>query len=290
MKPANTFAKILVRGIAVHAMLLLLSASVLYTGGRVAGLPGALGGGVLWMVGLAVLRGPIAGLMAKLRTLANVDQKEGTKLVVGSDEGFTGGITGLLSPRTNILSAEWKTALDDDQFKLAKARREAVMRDGTWRKGQIGALTFTATGLFVALLLAGPSTAGTGVGVVETGLWFTLWAFLGLLALPTLSRAAIYRTDHTLIEAGIGLADFQDVTNTLDQRQDGEPKRSPWVERVFHPIPSTSNRTCANGKTGGFWNIARTSVYLGLSSLSLLTRSVHCNVGRPELWVWLPTE
>ncbi|MFN3166458.1 MAG: hypothetical protein ACE37H_05270 [Phycisphaeraceae bacterium] len=290
VQPAGAHATTLVRGIAAHTTILFLSATILYIGGRLAGLPGAFVAGVLWMLGLAALRGTVAGLVAKLSGPTGAEEQARTKLQSSTDEGFTGGIAGLLCPKSNILPAAWKEQLNDDQFELAMARRETVMRDGTWRRGRIGAFIFTATGLLLALLLAGSSAAGTGVGVVETSLWFTLWAFLGLLLLPALSRAAVYNTDRKLMQQGIDPAAFEELTHTLDQLQDGEPQRARWIERVFHPIPSAANRTTDPGTAGGFWDIARTSVYLGLSSLSLLTRSVHCNVGRPALWVWLPTD
>ena len=48
-------------------------------------------------------------------------------------------------------------------------------------------------------------------------------------------------------------------------------------------------RTLGAG-TSGAWNLARTALYLSHVGLSQLPRVVHCNVGRPELWVYLPTD
>ena len=38
------------------------------------------------------------------------------------------------------------------------------------------------------------------------------------------------------------------------------------------------------------WHLARTALYLSHAGLSLLPRAVHCNAGRPELWVYLPSD
>ncbi|MEM9345879.1 MAG: hypothetical protein AAGB26_04595 [Planctomycetota bacterium] len=290
VQPLGAYLYTLARGITAHTTILFFSAAVLYAGGLLGGWPGAFAAGVAWMLCLAAVRGTVAGIVARLASPTNREDQTGTKLQLSSDEGFTGGITGLLAPRTSILPSAWKENLSDDQFELALARRQTVMRDGLWLRGRLGAIGFTAAGLLIALLLAGPSSAGTGVGVVETGLWFTLWSFVGLLFLPSLSRAAIYTTDEKLKQQGVPQERFEALTHALDQLQDGEPVRGRWVERVFHPIPSASNRITEPGTTGGYWDIARTSVYLGLGSMSLLTRSVHCNVGRPALWVWLPTD
>ena len=36
------------------------------------------------------------------------------------------------------------------------------------------------------------------------------------------------------------------------------------------------------------WNTARTALFLSWASLGLLSRAVHCNCGRPALWVLFP--
>ena len=72
---------------------------------------------------------------------------------------------------------------------------------------------------------------------------------------------------------------------------DGEHARKPWVEKIFHPTPSTLNRAQkARRYRWAPWHIARTMLYLSWFSGGLLSRSVHCNVGRPDLWVMTPTD
>jgi len=294
-KPAG-YAWTLVRGITCHSLLLLTSAVLLYCGGKLFGLPGAYAAGLVWIAALAAGRGWVARVIARLPRAAliqnpNLPDATPTELTHSTDEGFTGGITGFLSPNKNILPVAWKDRLDPKQFDLSEARRQKVVQTGAWRAGRLAAFIFTATGLLFALLMAGPASAGTAIGVIETSLWFTLWSFAGLLILPSLSRAAVYRVDQQLIVEGLDPQEFERLSAVLDGFQDAEPDRSRWIERIFHPIPSVSNRSSSEPKAGaGFWDIARTSVYLGIGCLSLLTRSVHCNVGRPALWVWLPTD
>ncbi len=40
----------------------------------------------------------------------------------------------------------------------------------------------------------------------------------------------------------------------------------------------------------GFWNVARTTLFLSWACGGFLARAVHCNIGRPELWVLFPTD
>ncbi|MEM8495899.1 MAG: hypothetical protein AAF663_10990 [Planctomycetota bacterium] len=293
---AADYSRALARGVFGHCGLLATSAIVLYVGGLSGGMFGALAAGLAWIGLLAAARGQIARRVAALPTETKQHSQAdletlSTKLINSADEGFTGGITGLVKPRTNCAPAAWEERLTPEQFALTQARRSEVVRSGAWRFGRIAALTFNAVGLMFALTMAGSSAAGTGVGVVETSLWFTLWSFMGLLTLPTLSRAAVQYVDERLINRGVDRKQLDDLISELDRMQDGETERHLWIERVFHPIPSVANRHRRRRVVRGkFWDVARTSVYLGIAGMSLLTRSVHCNVGRPALWVWLPVD
>ncbi|MGB0766623.1 MAG: hypothetical protein ACPGYV_02815 [Phycisphaeraceae bacterium] len=284
------YAKGLARGVVVHTAILLCSAAILYLGGRFGGIAGAFVAGLCWLLVLASGRGVTAHLLAKLRPATTIRDTTDLELLESGDEGFTGGITGLIKPKTNVLPAAWRSTLTDEQFQLAIRRRRWIIASGAWRAGRIGAFVFSAVGLLLSLLLAGADAAGTGAGVVETMLWFTLWSFAGLLLLPTLSRRAVVQVDRAMVAEGTESSRLNEVAEALDRLQDAEPRRPGWVESIFHPVPSVSNRWDPEGESRiAYWDIARTAVYLGLGGGSLLTRSVHCNVGRPSLWAWLPT-
>ena len=127
---------------------------------------------------------------------------------------------------------------------------------------------------------------------IAFSLWFTLWSFLGLLVLPTFSRRGVAEVDARLLAEGTTPDELNAITRTLDRRQDSEPARPGWVERIFHPIPSVNNREAPTGGTPprGAWDAARTAVFVSAAGLGLLGRAVHCNCGRPALWAFLPTE
>ena len=38
------------------------------------------------------------------------------------------------------------------------------------------------------------------------------------------------------------------------------------------------------------WHAARMTLYVSWACMGMLVRAVHSNVGRPELWVMLPTD
>jgi len=68
----------------------------------------------------------------------------------------------------------------------------------------------------------------------------------------------------------------------------------PWVERIFHPIPSVAVRLaaldCPASSRWGADEAARLTLYLSWACLGLLSRAVHCNSGLPEYWVYLPRD
>ena len=98
--------------------------------------------------------------------------------------------------------------------------------------------------------------------------------------------------DHNLLAAGAHRDVMQQTIEALDDLQDRERDRPTIVEMIFHPVPSVRSRLRGPQVRGirGFWDAARTAVYLSAAGLGLLCRAVHCNSGRPGLWVFLPVD
>lgn len=116
----------------------------------------------------------------------------------------------------------------------------------------------------------------------------TLWTFVGLLILPMLSRNAVLAADRAALTAGHDprrwIARFPELVG-----EDGASNAA--VETIFYPIPSAKRRLQALDRpvprlvTG---NLARNNLYYSWATLTVLGRTVHCNLGRPALWVFPP--
>ena len=120
--------------------------------------------------------------------------------------------------------------------------------------------------------------------------WMTLWSFIGLLALPTLSRSTVFAADHT---AAINGFDAEGWIRKYPSLTGEDGNATSFVQRLFYPVPSTNQRLQRLSKPPQLpvlGNVARTNLFLLPSVLTLLGRSVHCNVGRPELWIFPPTD
>ena len=137
-----------------------------------------------------------------------------------------------------------------------------------------------------------PGAGVTSVAeLVTTVCGFSLWSFLGLLTLPTLSRDAALQIDWTLRKQGAESELIESTARQQDLMQDGEPDRPALIETIFHPVPSVNSRVHERPRYFmGSWNVARNSLFVSWACLGLLSRAVHSNVGRPELWAMPPVD
>lgn len=261
---------------------------------------------LLWVIGLVFLLSArlgglsavvlssvaIASLLLRLREglavwVGGVSRDHGDRYALeAADTGFTGGVSGLLANPRLIAPSAWRHQFDAETLARLLKRREAAIASGSWRRGQAFAMAFVACGIAASGFLAGADRLGTSAGLASLSLWFTLWSFGGLLALPMLSRWAVTDADR---RAGLDAQDLEALVK-VEEMGDQEPRRTTRLEAVFHPIPSVSRRErVPSQRRPAFWDVARTSLFLSAAGLGLLGRAVHCNCGRPALWVFLPS-
>jgi hypothetical protein len=206
------------------------------------------------------------------------------------DPGFTGGVVGLPRFESLILPRAWVETLSNDQLAAAIARRVEAIHSGGRTRGVWLAIGWVTFGFLIASFLPGAGVTSVAE-LVSTCLGFTGWSFIGLLVLPTISRQSSRAIDRKVIERGVPAESLMGMLKTLDRLQDDEPARPSLVETIFHPVPSFNNRQSFDGHGSPMaWHAARMMLFLSWSCMGILARAVHCNVGRPELWVMLPTD
>jgi len=301
--PLGIFLTSLFRGVVSHGAILFIAALLIMAAGGYAGVAGTATVGMVISFLLLRFRVPIASLVSQMAMVpapaVATRHNQNSNLehlniidAESNDEGFTGGIVGVLRPRSLLFPMRWRDVLGTEGFEFAVSRRTLAMKTGSWLRGRLVALSFTAVGLLVAALLIDFSQLGTAWGTIQFSLWFSLWSFLGLLTLPTLSRRGVIEIDERAQADGYPVPLMRVVTERLDRLQDGEPSRPSLIETIFHPVPSVENRLEGprSHHVIGYLDAARTSIYLSLAGLGLLGRAVHCNCGRPALWVFLPTD
>ena len=289
------------RGVSVQWMVWMLAATALMLAARAAGNPAAVAVFVVVQFLLAFWRGrmarviarlPIVPTPARIASAAAQAGLDGSRLQVldSPDEGFVGGWSGLTA-RTLVVPARW-AQLPESALAAMLLRRRIAGTSGAHTRGVIGAIGWNTLGFVVALALTGVTPA-SAAGVITLAAAMTLWAFLGVLLLPTPSRAAVFALDAAAT-ASVGVGPMRTGIELLDQWQDDEPVRIRGVETVFHPVPGRSARI---GRLAGKadavkpWHahhLARHALWLSWGACTPLSRAVHCNVGRPALWAMLP--
>jgi hypothetical protein len=133
-------------------------------------------------------------------------------------------------------------------------------------------------------------------GLVTLSAAFTLWSFLGLLVLPLFSHYGVYEADRLALACGVGQELLLEVIAKIDAELEDEQDRTVAVDTIFHPVPTIAYRLQALEQKQQInqgmaaWQAARYAVFLSAIGLGLLSRAVHCNAGKPELWAMLPAD
>ncbi|HYW32230.1 MAG TPA: hypothetical protein VE869_12035 [Gemmatimonas sp.] len=282
-------------------------ACVLLGAARIGGAVVAIGAFAVLQLLLASARGAIAGSAASFSRVGSAGASERiaqaasgasievprVRVVESGDEAFSGGWLGLW-PSTLVVPASWLQK-PLPWLQAALVRRVVAARSGAHTRGVLLAVAWNTFG-FALVQLTVSGDVGTAAGIVRTAAGMTVWTFLAVLLLPTPSRWAVFAVDAEA-SRGTEASAIADVIEQTDRWQDDEPARRKAVETIFHPVPARDERmrrlaTAAKAPPLRFaaYSVARHALYLSWGGLSLVSRAVHCNVGRPALLVMLPSD
>lgn len=285
------------RGALLHSAILLLIALTLLNAAKIAGFPLFLGVFLVLNLALLLSQTHLAALLGgtTYRNVATEPERSGVVFAVNPSPYYTGGIAGLPGMERAIVPERWRTLFSPEQLETILRRRAGVSRNGSRARGVLLALFWNTVGFCLSASLTGlTGHLATVAGIVTFSLWFTLWNFVGLLVLPTPSQKGVFSGDTFALRNGAQKDTLESVIAQLDTYQDDEVSRSVGVETYFHPIPSVERRRNmieAGGSADiGAWHGARTAIYLSWAGVSFLSRAVHCNCGRPDVWVFLPCD
>ncbi len=289
------------RGALLHGMALTLAGTGLMIAARAGGGWGVVAAYVLLVLALLAWQPWIAAAVGKTR-LSRADGREplgdpGPRaLVIEAPQAHvTGGAYGPPLATAWVWAERWLAAPERSALGVQATRRRWIQRSGARDRGVGLATLWNAVPLLVAVAVWGPPLAPDDV--VRLALLATLGSFVGVLLLPTPSRWAVHHADLAAVAAGADPRRLAAALEALDRDQDDEPARSEAVEAIFHPIPSVAHRLAVlegarqpGPAAGAAWHAARVALYLSWASGGFLGRAVHCNLGRPEAWVFLPSD
>lgn len=279
------------RSVSVQVVLFVLTLFVYLQIGREVGTP--------WLVALfaVVQLSLLAGqeLIWRAMTLNRpvIDVDEQTTLVTHSDPRFAGGVTGLPGFETILVPQRWADQLESSFLQAVIQRRKLALQSGVRARGVLLAMTWNLTCFAAAVLISGGSVT-TVADVATLYCWFLLLSFVGLITLPTINRNAVVWLDRQSANRSGTARPLTAAITAVDHLTERDPRRTNRSESIFQPIPCPERRVKQLRQTprqrSGFWNVARTTLFLSWAFAGPLSRAVHCNVGRPELWAMLPTD
>lgn len=313
------FAQRWLRGVLVHASVMALALVAILATGKAGGLIAAAIALLACMVVLVLAQAHLArwvgGLLDTDCDNGSLPTRGGPRVRIyhGVDSGFTGGMVGPPGSETIIIPSCWLTQLKPSVKQTLLLRRRAILQTRSRSSGLVFAMVWNLAGFLLAAFLVPGAGVTSAAGVLTLALGAGLWSFLGLLLLPTPSRFAVLAADRNLLASQVAAgsdataASLASAMRAIHELQKDEPRRGRWIERVFHPIPALEHRlqrlhgsehelegTVVDIPTVPEkcmpWHLARTTLYLSWACFGFLSRAVHCNSGRPELWVLLPCD
>jgi hypothetical protein len=289
-----------VRGVVLTVILIGSSAAALFGGYQLLGSGGVVLASLLLHAVWIACQGEVAQLvggwsvgaaspaLARAAEAAGIDPSHVREAHV-DDVAAVGGWMGW-GQRLWVPSS-WITGMTPEALVAQLVRRRIARESGLRMRGLLGAAAWNVIGV-AALVFAAALEPIVPSHVVLFMCGMTLWSFIGVLLLPTPSRRAIFATDRDAART-IGADDVVSAIRFIDARQDDEVERSRGIETVFHPVPSRGSREAAIVRANpraprGAYHLTRIMLGASVTSLGLLGRSVHCNIGRPSLWVIYP--
>ena len=289
------------RGAGLFGVGLVGSGAVMLIASRWFGAVGTLGAFLLLALVLLELQPRVAALTGagrllprKAKATATTSGGDGVVLLAVARH-VTGGAFGMPGRTRWVTPRHWLDAADAVALSAQGLRRAWIQHSGARDRGVLLAVGWNMVAILAGLAVYGPPA--TVADVARFALIMTLWAFVGLLVLPTPSRWGVYRADLAALAAGVERERLAAGLRQLERDQDDELERSNGVETVFHPVPAVAHRIAvmrgqrAPGPASlAAWHAARTALVLSWAGMGLLGRAVHCNVGRPEVWVLLPSD
>jgi hypothetical protein len=305
------FAPRWLRGVFIQAGVMTLALMTILAAGKAGGLTAATVTFVSFMVLLVFTQELLARWVGGIkdkgpdnsnRHSLHTNSGHKVRIYQAADPGFTGGIVGPPGSETIIIPAHWLTRLKPWMKQTLLLRRQTVIEARTRSWGLALAILWNLVGFLLAASYVPGADVETAAGLISLSLGAGLWNFIGLLLLPTPSRSAVMATDRQVTASSNETArTLSSALRAIHNLQGDEPRRGRWIERVFHPIPALEHRTqlldgsnqdSSGGKDARVrpWHLARTALFLSWACFGFLSRAVHCNSGRPDLWVMLPSD
>lgn len=241
-------------------------------------------------LGLFFCRRQILSLTSGVRSTCSTFATNKGWEVDSRDPSFTGGISGIGPGAMTLMPESWKSTLTKEEIHTLVQRRLWAIKNNLPTRSLVTVLSWNLAGCKIGSLLLGLSSHSPEQAMLMQCAWMTWWGFLALLILPSLSRSSVFGADRAAAAQACNARGWIQKFPSLTG-EDGNAKTV--LQRIFYPIPSAAERIAHledSALAPVFGSVARSNLFLSLATLTILGRCVHCNVGRPELWIFPPSD
>ena len=287
----------LLRGILVHAGILLISGLLIMEIGKLYGTWGVMGLLTCMSLIMLLLQAPLArwlvGYKLHSEDRENLRSRIGellsrrTDVVREENPVFTGGITGLPWIEKTIIPSRW-LEMSEDQLRAQILRRMGAVRTHSRHRGVLVAITWNLYGFWSASLFAGAGVE-TVRGLFLTSMAFVIWMCFGQIILPNFSKSGSTEADKYATTNGVAETDLRDALQQQVQwSRDGHSEMN-LIERLLSPSLPLNQRLEAvqldSVGLPGAWDSARIAQFLSWSCLGWFSRADYNLCGHPQNWV-----
>jgi len=287
----------LLRGILVHAGILLTSGLLIMEIGKLYGTWGVMGLLTCMSLIMLLLQAPLArwlvGYKLHSEDRENLRNRIGellsrrTDVVREENPVFTGGITGLPWIEKTIIPSRW-LEMSEDQLRAQILRRMGAVRTHSRHRGVLVAIIWNLYGFWSASLFAGAGVE-TVRGLFMTSMAFVIWMCFGQIILPNFSKSGSTEADKYATTNGVTETDLRDALQQQVQwSRDGNSEMN-LIERLLSPSLPLNQRLEAvqldSVGLPGAWDSARIAQFLSWSCLGWFSRADYNLCGHPQNWV-----
>ncbi|MEL6671583.1 MAG: hypothetical protein AAFR61_05305 [Bacteroidota bacterium] len=279
------------RASLVHLLLLWVQGMLLWEMGAWLGLAGVIGGLILIMLLLLSLQLWIGRALNGWTVQPENDRGRLVMYVTNQNQAFTGGIAGLPGNEVIVLPQYWKTRFSEKVMKMILARRQGAIVTASHGRGAALAFLTQLICFGLAAWLGGMHEPNASHFLQTIGLYSLFNLLPMLFLLPGMSRKATLEVDRWTFYKNADADLLREAFKQTSRLQDLEQAFQPAWLGFFHPTPTLPDRQAAmqtQKPQKGSWFVLAYSQYLSWAGLNLLGRSWSAQIGRPELWAFLP--
>ena len=243
---------------------------------------------LLVLLVLPILQGPFAVLINLNRYTKEKNDKfySNSLIINASEKCFTGDVIYYFFHKINVISTEIRSS----KYYSIESMRRSNSINLLWKTHAL-LIIWNSFGVLIGEAFNLYESEKIELKVLYLASWMTVWSFISLILLTRLSHNSVYACDAIAKNENKSLLikwikHFPDIVG-----ENGH--QNPLKQAVFYPIPSIKSRLDAlkTNRIGtiNLGNLTRRNLYLSWGVFNLSARSVHCNVGRPLLWVLPPS-